>query len=406
MEIKAKEKMLRRILVFAAILVLIVVNWHHVQTGLTFIRGVLSPVIVGCGIAYIVNLLVKLYERWLWPKAKQPYLNGLRRFASIFLGFLTIIMVFAFVFMLLVPQAINALATFAAAIPTLIGKSQGAIEQLLAKIPEGLAMIDKMGVNWSNIAAKATTYLSTWTQWVMSSLLSIVASSTSALFNLFLSLMVAIYVLAGKEKWGTQIRHFIKSYFKESTVNVIFNVLKLTDNAFSNFFSGVVIESIILGLMISLGMWALKLPYAAMLGALTGVMAFIPFVGAYIAAGVGALLLLAHSPMSMIIYLVFVVVIQQIESNLIYPFVVGNSIGLPGLYVLIAVTIGGGLAGIFGMIIGVPVGSAIYRIIQYDLRYRDEHPGPLRPLASLKDPNLFADLDEEQQKEKIKAIKA
>lgn len=398
MSAKTLERMLIRVLLLAGLLVLIITNWSFVTRMFAYLQAAAHPVILGCGLAYVVNLLVKPYERWLWPKHQKGWQNGLRRFTSIILSYLTITLVLALVISLVVPQAVNAIVAFASAVPRLIHQTESWLMTFSDRLPTGMDIVKRLNIDLADVTRQAAARLTAWTQVAMGSILSFVATSTSALFNWLLAWMISLYILASKERLGRQFRQLVKAYTKERTSHVIFNLLGIIHHAFAHYFSGQVIEAIILGCLITVGMWVLRLPYAGMLGALTGVSAFVPFVGAYIAAAVGALLLLVNSPMQMVIYLIFVVIIQQIESNAIYPFVVGNSIGLPGLFVLVAITIGGGMAGILGMILGVPIASAAYRLIKFDYWYRCDHDSskaPLKPLASLRDPDLLKYFEKE-----------
>ena len=155
-------------------------------------------------------------------------------------------------------------------------------------------------------------------------------------------------------------------------MRIVKNTLNITDNVFSNYLTGTVIEAFILGIIVSLGLWAIHMPYAAMLGALQGALAFIPLVGAFLAGFVGAIIQFAVSPVNALIYLIFVVIVQQLEGYLIYPRVVGDSIGLPGMWVLAAVTIGGGLFGISGILLGVPIFATLYKLFSVDINYRKQ----------------------------------
>lgn len=392
MSAKTLERIIFRVLLFAGFLVLIITNWSFVTRTLGYLQAAAHPVILGCGLAYVVNMLVKPYERWLWPKHQKGWQNGLRRFTSIILSYLTITLVLALVISLVVPQAVNAIVAFASAVPRLIQQGETWLMTFSDRLPTGMDIVKRLNIDLADVTRQAAARLTSWTQVAMGSILSFVATSTSTFFNWLLAWMISLYILASKERLGRQFRQLVKTYTQKKTANVIFNLLGIVHHAFAHYFSGQVIEAIILGCLITVGMWILRLPYAGMLGALTGVSAFVPFVGAYIAAAVGALLLLVNSPMQMVIYLIFVVIIQQIESNAIYPFVVGNSIGLPGLFVLVAITVGGGMAGILGMILGVPIASAAYRLIKFDYWYRLDHDVSgvtLKPLASLRDPDLL-----------------
>lgn len=182
-----------------------------------------------------------------------------------------------------------------------------------------------------------------------------------------IGLIFAIYLLIGKETLGGQVKRLMNHYLKPSWNEKIGYVLTIFDNSFHKFIVGQCIEAVVLGVLCMIGMSVLRLPYAMMIGTLIGFTALIPVAGAYIGAGVGAFMILTVSPVQALIFLVFVVILQQLEGNLIYPKVVGSSIGLPGVWVLAAVTIGGGIMGIPGMLLGVPSAAAMYQLIKNDL---------------------------------------
>lgn len=207
---------------------------------------------------------------------------------------------------------------------------------------------------------------------VAESSVSLLSSSASAVTTFVLSVMFALYILVSKEKLGKNFNDILISYFSDEQVRIVKNILNVTDDVFSNYITGTVIEAFILGFIVSLGLWAIQMPYAAMLGALQGALAFIPLVGAFLAGFVGVIIQFAVSPINALIYLIFVIVVQQLEGDLIYPRVVGDSIGLPGMWVLAAVTVGGGLFGISGILLGVPVFATIYKLFSLDISYRKQ----------------------------------
>ncbi|MDK7050212.1 AI-2E family transporter [Aerococcus sanguinicola] len=375
MKIKAIERMALKLLLLTALLVLIIVNWQSTLSIFATLRGVAYPLILGCAIAYVVNILMSKYEKWLFPNTEKAWLDGLRRGLAMFLAFLTIILVVISVLMLVVPQAVNAVTTFIYAVPALIRDVERFFFDLADRFPQVLTMINRIDFDIQNITQRVGQAATSFAQSTLQSLLAMAATSASAVMNWVLGLMFSVYLLSSKEKLGKQFRHLVTNYCTPRHSNFILNVVGLAHHSFSNFIAGETVEAAILGSLVAAGMWVLQLPYAGMIGALTAVLAFIPILGAYVSAGIGALLLLTNSFSQMVIFLIFIVVIQQLEGNLIYPFVVGNSIGLPGLWVLVAVTIGGGVAGVLGMILGVPLASMFYLMVQKDMRYRDRLQG-------------------------------
>lgn len=217
---------------------------------------------------------------------------------------------------------------------------------------------------------KAFNFLFTGVGGAMGAAFGIVTSMFSKAVTILISFIFSIYILAGKEKLGGQIRILFKTYLPKRFVEKLFYVLRVMNDSFHNYIVGQCTEAVILGALCAGGMLILQLPYAAMIGCLVGFVALIPVAGAYIGAIVGAFMIFTISPVQAVIFIVYLAVLQQLEGNLIYPRVVGSSVGLPGIWVLAAVTVGGGVLGISGMLIGVPIAATVYRLVQRDVRTR------------------------------------
>ena len=216
----------------------------------------------------------------------------------------------------------------------------------------------------------------------MEVLFSAVSSVFSALVTALLALIFAIYLLAGKERLNNQCNRMLDHYLSDRWHSRVMYVVKTLDDCFHRYIVGQCTEAVILGVLCAVGMLLLRLPYAAMIGALIAFTALIPVAGAWIGAGVGAFLILMESPMQALVFLVYILILQQLENNLIYPKVVGSSMGLPGIWVLAAVTVGGGMMGVVGMLLGVPITAAVYRILREDIH---KHDSPTEPVVEKKE---------------------
>jgi len=219
-------------------------------------------------------------------------------------------------------------------------------------------------IDWNTIQAKLMKFISTGLTGVFSSTISIFGSLSKGLFNFILAFTFAIYIVSGKERIASNLNRVMNAFVSPKIIKKTHYFLKITDKAFSSFITGQVIEAFILGTLCALGMWIFKFPNALSIGALVGITALVPMIGAWIGGGVGFVLIAVTSPLQGVLFVVYIIVLQQLESNLIYPRVVGGSIGLPGILVLVAITVGGGLAGIVGMLIGVPIMATIYQLIK------------------------------------------
>ena len=357
---------------FIAVIILIIFNWSQVASAFGVVWQVAFPVVLGGMMAYVLNLLMNQFEKRLYPNTDKKWLQHTRRPLAIVLSILVITLVVAGIIGLVVPQLITAISTLVEAVPTVTNSVQTWIEEQQHLIPVFNDLMEQVDFNWSSVMSSFAEIGNRLLRGVAESSVSLLSSSASAVTTFVLSVMFALYILVSKEKLGKNFNDILISYLSDEQVRIVKNILNVTDDVFSNYITGTVIEAFILGFIVSLGLWAIQMPYAAMLGALQGALAFIPLVGAFLAGFVGVIIQFAVSPINALIYLIFVIVVQQLEGDLIYPRVVGDSIGLPGMWVLAAVTVGGGLFGISGILLGVPVFATIYKLFSLDISYRKQ----------------------------------
>lgn len=368
---KLDKQFIAKIL-FIAVIILIIFNWSQVASAFGVVWQVAFPVVLGGMMAYVLNLLMNQFEKRLYPNTDKKWLQHTRRPLAIVLSILVITLVVAGIIGLVVPQLITAISTLVEAVPTVTNSVQTWVEEQQHLIPMFNDLMEQVDFNWSSVMSSFAEIGNRLLRGVAESSVSLLSSSASAVTTFVLSVMFALYILVSKEKLGKNFNDILISYFSDEQVRIVKNILNVTDDVFSNYITGTVIEAFILGFIVSLGLWAIQMPYAAMLGALQGALAFIPLVGAFLAGFVGVIIQFAVSPINALIYLIFVIVVQQLEGDLIYPRVVGDSIGLPGMWVLAAVTVGGGLFGISGILLGVPVFATIYKLFSLDISYRKQ----------------------------------
>ena len=368
---KLDKQFIAKIL-FIAVIILIIFNWSQVASAFGVVWQVAFPVVLGGMMAYVLNLLMIQFEKRLYPNTDKKWLQHTRRPLAIVLSILVITLVVAGIIGLVVPQLITAISTLVEAVPTVTNSVQTWVEEQQHLIPMFNDLMEQVDFNWSSVMSSFAEIGNRLLRGVAESSVSLLSSSASAVTTFVLSVMFALYILVSKEKLGKNFNDILISYFSDEQVRIVKNILNVTDDVFSNYITGTVIEAFILGFIVSLGLWAIQMPYAAMLGALQGALAFIPLVGAFLAGFVGVIIQFAVSPINALIYLIFVIVVQQLEGDLIYPRVVGDSIGLPGMWVLAAVTVGGGLFGISGILLGVPVFATIYKLFSLDISYRKQ----------------------------------
>lgn len=358
-------------LALIAVFILAVINWSYLVQTVTMIWSVIFPLILGGMIAFVLNLLMTWIEKYLYPNAKNKYLKASRRPVAIILAILVVCLVIAATVVIVVPQLASAIMTLIEVVPETIENLTNWFNNQDALVPLVNDLANQANIDWNSIFTNVASGINNVASSLATTSVSVLTTSVGAVTNIFLGILFAIYILFSKEKLAKQVERLLTVYVRDDIHQLIENVARVANETFSKFISGMVIEAIILGALVTAGLFILQVPYAAMLGVLQGVMALIPIIGAFLSGAVGVVILLALNPTYAVVYLIFVFFVQQLEGDLIYPRVVGDSIGLPSMWVLFAVTVGGGLMGIPGMLIGVPFLASIYKIIKIDVAYRE-----------------------------------
>lgn len=333
------------------------------------ILGVAMPLILGAVLAYVLNILCVKLEKYFFPNTKIKILQKSRRALVILTTLVIVTLVMVGVFRLVLPQFFNALADFFKNIPSFF---EG-LSALLEKINHNSVISDQlesMNIDWSSVQSKVMKYLTSGMGGVFGSTFKVLTGITKGFVNFILALTFAIYILATKEKLSCQVKKLAHAYMKNEHIKKVKYVVDIADDMFSHFIAGQVTEAIILGSLCSIGMLIFRFPYALSVGAFVSITALIPILGAWLGGIVGFLLIVVKSPIEAVFFIIFLLVLQQFESNVIYPRVVGTSIGLPGIWVLASITAGGGLGGIVGMLLGVPVAATIYQLLKNDTNRR------------------------------------
>lgn len=348
------------ILIVLGIVLAVALNAKDVLIKFFGFLGIFKPIFLGCVIAFILNIVVSLWEKIFFPNTKSKYLQKSRRGICILLSFLSVILILYLVYMLVVPQLSKSIAVISNKFPALYENIRDEAIKHSSSLPtirEKLLSSDKTG---QEAIQKLIGTLSIWT----SNIFNIIGSVFGVMADFVMSTIIAIYLVAGKETLGRQFKKLFKRFLPEGFTKKMYYVLDIANSTFASFFTGQFIEAIILGSLCTVGLFIFRFPYAPMIGSVVGFTALIPLIGAYIGGAFGFFMILTHSPIQAILFIVFLVILQQIEGNLIYPRVVGGSVGLPGVWVIIAIIIGGGLAGIAGVFFSVPVTATIYKILK------------------------------------------
>ncbi|MBR2044537.1 MAG: AI-2E family transporter [Agathobacter sp.] len=352
------------------IVYLVIRYWAKLEGIITLAFSAASPLIIGCVMAYVINILMGFYEKWYDKLFQVEVARKAKRIVCLILAFLSLIGIVSLIINLVLPELINCIASFIRLIP-------GALQMMIDFVGEEqiLKLYPQLseGFDITTISSEIEGVIKTIAGGVggaVESIMAVVSSAASVVVNVVIGLIFSLYVLLDKENLGEQTKCLVKTYLPK-VADKVFYVTKVVDDSFHSFIVGQCIEAVVLGGLCIVGMLIFQFPYAVMIGVFIGFTALIPIAGAYIGAGVGAVMILTVSPIQAIQFLIFVVVLQQLEGNLIYPKVVGKSIGLPGIWVLTAITIGGGVLGVGGMLLAVPLFAAGYRLLKEDVQRRN-----------------------------------
>ncbi len=363
-----KTRTLVKIVLACFALYLAMYYWTPVAGFLGVALSAFVPLLLGLALAYPLNILMSFYERHFFRNSQKKAVLKTRTGLCLVFAILTLLGIIALVLWLIIPQLVDCVRLLLAQIPVALERAAewlvqtGIADELVTRITEWAE-----GFDWqSRLEGIITAVLGGATD-VVGVVAGVVTTAVSGIATAFITIIFAVYVLLGRKKLAGQLNRLMRRYLGEGLRGKIHYVLGVFNDCFHRFIVGQCTEAVILGTLCMLGMMLLGLPYAPMIGALTAFCALIPIVGAFLAAGVGAFLILMQSPMQALIFLIFIIVLQQLEGNLIYPHVVGSSIQLPGIWVLAAVTVGGSVMGIFGMLLGVPLAAACYRLLRNDV---------------------------------------
>lgn len=328
------------------------------------IWNLISPFVVGAGIAFVFNVPMRAIERQL-ADLHRP---GFRRALSIVLTILCMVLIIMFVIEMLVPQIRLTVESLSQTIPVFIEGLAAKLMVMMQDHPEMRDWIQEAlkleSLDWNGILKETLGFLGNQVSTVMGSAVSVIGSVTGAIINGVVSTAFAIYCLARKEILARQGRRLLYSLISEQHADQVIRVLRLTNSTFSNFISGQCLEACILGCLFAVAMAIFKMPYISLVSVVIAVTALIPVVGTFVGCILGAFFILVNNPIQALTFVIMFLIIQQLENNLIYPRVVGTSIGLPGMWVLVAVTVGGDLMGVGGMLLMIPVTSVIYALLR------------------------------------------
>lgn len=403
MALEINKKAVRTL--FSGIIGCILVYWllhetERLKSVIAWISNLLSPFVVGAALAFILNVPMRAIERLL-KGVKKP---GLRRGLALLLTFIAILLVLALVILLLIPQIDATVESLVAELPGFFERTEIMAKEFLAKHPELLEWLmnntELDDFDWMSIIQKAATVAGNSVTTIINGAVSAVGTVVSALATAVIGIVFSLYCLGRKEILARQGRRLLYSLLKEPVADEIVRIFRLTNSTFSNFISGQCLEAVILGLMFAVAMTIFGMPYMPLVSVLIAVTALVPIVGAFVGCIVGALFILVDSPILAVWFVVMFLVLQQIEGNLIYPKVVGTSIGLPGMWVLLAVTVGGETMGVAGMLLMIPLASVVYALLREFTDFQLKRKGIALEKLQDQPPELKSNFREKRKKKR------
>lgn len=353
---------IRGLILFAVITVIIGINYIKVLGLLAAAVNMAAPFILGAAIAFVLNVPMRRIEAGLSRVFKKD--SRLLRPVSMVLSILLVAGVLFLVMFVVAPQLVRTLLGLQNSIPVFFGEVRRWLEQLFAENPQILTNMEQIRIDWQELFNDALKFLKNGAGSMLDTTFSAAVSIVNGMSAFLIGFIFSIYILLQKENLARQMKKLLAAFLPEKTVAGIVRIAALTSRTFSNFFTGQCVEAVILGSMFFVVLVVLRLPYALLIGVLIAFTALIPVFGAFIGWAVGAFLMLIISPMDALLFSVVFFTLQQIEGNMIYPHVVGNSVGLPSIWVLVAVTLGGSMMGVVGMLIFIPLCSVLYTLLR------------------------------------------
>ena len=355
------------IITYAVVLVMVLAKLNVVGGAVLWALGLVEPLIIGFAIAFVLNrpchFFNRLYLRGLGEKKKK-----LCRGLAVVSSYVALLAVISAIFAFVLPKFIESIQTFVGNLSGYLTNIQTGYNQIMDHLNMEAENIDLSGLDEK--LSEAFDFVLGFLSDLGPQLIQFTSGLVSAIVTGFLAVVFSIYMLSGQETLMAQCRRTFRTYVPARIAGPVGDVVRLTGDTFTRFVTGQLIEACILGGLCACGMLFIQADYAPLIGVIVGTSALVPVAGAYVGAVISALLLLVVSPLKALVFLIFLLILQQFEGNVIYPKVVGTTIGLPGLWVLAAVTVGGGIGGLLGVLFSVPIASVLYTLLRRDVRKR------------------------------------
>ncbi len=360
---------LRGLIVFTVAVVVVGVNYQKLLAAAGALLKMLAPFLLGGAIAFALNVPMRFLENRLWSRLSRKE-SRYRRPVCLILAIAGVVGALTVVMVLVVPELFRTIMTLERSIPQFFANVQQALEGIFADYPEIETYISSIEIDWKSTLEQIVFFLGHGAGTVLSTTVSAAVGIVNGVATFCIGFVFALYILLQKENLARQAGRFLQAFLPEKGAAETIRVAKLVEKTFSSFLTGQCLEAMILGSMFFVTLTLLQMPYALLIGVLIAFTALIPIFGAFVGCAVGAFLILLVSPVQALVFIVVFQVLQQIEGNLIYPHVVGGSVGLPSIWVLVAVTLGGSMMGVLGMLIFIPLTSVLYALLRETVHNR------------------------------------
>lgn len=377
MELNSKNiKKILLIIFFGALIFTAFQNSASVLSGIGTVISVFSPIIAALCIAFVLNILLVALETKVfkfWDNAKKPFVLKLKRPVCLILTYLLALGLVFLVIVVIIPDIIETITYLAEKMPAFVLNVKNRTDDLLERFNIEQTLLPDIKINWKSAANTIISWISGSSDKIVGSAVNITASVFSGVFDTIFSLVISIYVLAQKEKIGGFVKRVLNAFLKPKTTGFIYHISSKTHELFSRFIGGQLMEALILGGLCFIGMTIFRLPNALIISVLVSVTALVPIVGSVVGAVIGFLLIVITNPLKAVLFVVYLLVLQQLEGNLIYPKVVGKAVGLPGVLVVSAVLLGGNIGGVLGALVAVPTVAVLYTLLREMIEFSNKN---------------------------------
>ena len=340
----------------------------EIVKSLLYVLEIVMPLIIGSAIALIVNVPMGFLEKRLWKKRENKILLSLRRPVAFLISFVFIIGIFVGVLAIVLPTFVETVTVIVRSVIEHVNRLNSMTDAEIADLPLGEIILK---VDWNHLVESAKEWLADRAALITNTVFGTVTSLVGGMMDAFVAIVFSVYILFNKEKIKKQAKRIVNAWLPKKTGEWTYHAVSVLSVSFKNFISAQFLESIIVGVLCFIGMIIFGFPYAGMVSVLIGVTALVPIVGGFIGCGIGAFMMLTIDPVKALWFIVFFIALQQIEGNTIYPKVMGSRVKLPSMWILAAVTVGGGIGGAIGMLLAVPIASTVYTLFKEETVKRE-----------------------------------